>query len=857
METRSACARLVIRRFSGLSNRVLLMYKTKPMKRFHLLLALVVLVGGIATGAGAQTSAKPASEASGLAARIAGLERHEGFFPYYWDEKKGDILLELSPAALRGEFLYFTGLGSGIGSIDVFADRSSFGAGSVCRFRRVGMRVLVLEENSSFVAPNGTPELQHSVEYSFPTSVLAALPVEAERDGTVLVDADALLVRDAFDLLSQLRRPSRAVGGVVVREQSSKAADWRLDKDRSVIDLEHTGSFPLNTEVEALLTFASDSESDLNQPDPHALSIREHHSFVALPAPGYEPLEQDPRVGFSSVSFQDFSQPYDRPLTRYLVNRWRLQKKDPNAVLSEPVKPIVFYLDRAIPEPIRSAARMGALWWNAAFEQAGFRNALRIEDLPEGADPMDIRYPTIQWTNRSGRGWSVGQSHIDVRTGEIIHAVVQLDSHRMRTVNNYWESVMPSGRDEPALDTFAALDNLDPRTGEEQVMLQRLALLTCHEMGHVLGLEHNFVASTFGRGSVMDYFAPRVQIRADGTADLSDAYMQGTGSYDRFAIEWGYSQGKPGSDAEKHARLDAIVRSAIAKGIVWGNTADARWNSYDDGPDPVTWLKEVLPVRNSLLAHYSPRMLRPGEPNSVFTSRLPLVYLFHRYALGAAINVIGSAKVPLSLAGDGQQPISIWPAESQKEALQLVLGALSPSQLNVPPEIWKALAPQENRDSDAERFASSAGYLFSPQDGARAVAEIVAGGLLDSKRMQRLAVISEQDSRSLSPENVVSALVAAAFSGAAKTATERDLAGAVQTEVAEQLMVLSANSAATSEVRAAALAGVREVQRAVRKNMTRGPVIEQLDHEITLFLQNPEENTPKLKSSGAPPGPPV
>ena len=838
---------------------MLLMYKTKPMQRLHLSLALVVLVGCIATGAGAQTSAKPAGEAVGLATRTAGLERHDGFFPYYWDEKKGDILFELSSAALRGEFLYFSGLGSGVGSIDAFADRSSFGTGSVCRFRRVGMRVLVIEENNSFLAPNGTPELQHSVEYSFPTSVLASLPVEAERDGTVLVDADALLVRDAFDLLSQLRRPSRAVGGVVVREQSSKAAEWRLDKDRSVIDLEHTGSFPLNTEAEALLTFASDSESDLNQPDPHTLSIREHHSFVAMPTPGYEPREQDPRVGFSSGSFQDFSQPYDRPLTRYLVNRWRLQKRDPTAAISEPVKPIVFYLDRAIPEPVRSAARMGALWWNAAFEQAGFRNALRIEDLPEGADPMDIRYPTIQWTNRSGRGWSVGQSHIDVRTGEIIHAVVQLDSHRMRTVNNYWESVMPSGRDktEPALDAFAALDNLDPRTGEEQVMLQRLALLTCHEMGHVLGLDHNFVASTYGRGSVMDYFAPRVQIRADGTADLSDPYMQGTGSYDGFAIEWGYSQGKPGNDAEEHARLDAIVRGAIAKGIVWGNTADPRWNAYDDGPDPVTWLKEVLPVRNALLAHYSPRMLRPGEPNSMFTSRLPLVYLFHRYALGAAINVVGSAKVPLSLAGDGQQPIIIWPAESQKEALQLALSALNPSQLNVSPEVWKALAPQENRDSDAERFASSAGYLFSPQDGARAIAEIVVGGLLDPRRMQRLVVISEQDGRFPSPGSVVSALVAAAFSDAAKTVTERGLAGVVQTEIAERLMILAANSEATPEVRAVALAGVREVKGVLKKNATRGPLIEQLEDQIILFLQNPEQNTPKLKSSGTPPGPPV
>jgi len=827
------------------------------MTRLQISFVLLVMVGCIA--AGAETSAKPGGDASTLTARTAGLERHDGFFPYYWDEKKGDILFELSPAALQGEFLYFTGLGSGVGTIEAFADRSSFGSGSVCRFRRVGMRVLVIEENSSFVAPKGSPELQHSVEYSFPTSVLASLPIEAEHDGTVLVDADALLVRDAFDLLSQLRRPTRAVGGVTIREQLSKAADWRLDKDRSVIDLEHTGSFPLNTEVEALLTFASDTETDLNQPDPHSLSIREHHSFVAIPAPGYQPLEQDPRVGFSSTSLQDFSQPYNQPLTRYLVQRWRLQKKDPNAALSEPVKPIVFYLDRAIPEPVRSAARMGALWWNAAFEQAGFKNALHIEDLPEGADPMDIRYPTIQWTNRSGRGWSVGQSHVDLRTGEIIHAVVQLDSHRMRTVNNYWESMMPSGRDsaEPALDTFAALDNLDPQTPEERVMLQRLALLTCHEVGHVLGLDHNFVASTYGRGSVMDYFAPRVKIRADRTADLSDAYMQGTGSYDRFAIEWGYSQGKLGSNGEEQARRDAIVKNAIAKGIVWGNTSDPRWNSYDDGPDPVTWLKQVLPVRDSLLAQYTPRMLRPGEPNSMFTARLPLVYLFHRYALGAAISVVGSAKVPLSLAGDGQQPIIIWPGESQKEALQLALSTLNPSRLNVPPEIWKALAPQENRDSDAERFTSSAGYLFSPQDGARAVAEIVVGGLLEPRRLQRLAVISQQDNRVPSPGSVVSALVGTAFAGAAKTAAERDLAGVVQTDVAERLMILTANAEATPEVRAVALAGVREVQGAIKKSATRGPAIEQIDHEIILFLQNPEQNTPKLKSSGAPPGPPV
>jgi hypothetical protein len=729
----------------------------------------------------------------------------------------------------------------------------------LCRLRRVGMRVLVIQENTDFRAENGSAELKHSVASSFPTSVLAVLPVEAEQDGTVLADASPLMVRDASDLLSQLRRPTRAVGGQLVRDEKS-AGDWRLDKDRSLVDPDHSGSFPLNTEIEVLLTFATDSESSLNQPDPHSLSVREHHSFVALPEPGYEPREQDPRVGFNTASFQDFSRSYDRPLNRFLITRWRLQKKNPSAALSEPVKPIVFYLDRAIPEPVRSAARRGALWWNAAFEQAGFKDALRIEDLPEGTDPLDIRYPTIQWTNRSGRGWSVGMSHTDPRTGEIIHAVVQLDSHRMRTVNNYWESTVPSGRGaaEPALDTFAALDNLDPQTSEEQVMANRLALLTCHEMGHVLGLDHNFVASTFGRGSVMDYFAPRVHLRADGTADLSDAYMQGAGSYDRFAIEWGYSQGAPGISAEKEqARLDAIVKGSIAKGVGWGNYDDPRWNAYDDGPDPVAWLKEVFPVRDTLLAHYGPQMLRPGEPNSNLASRFPLVYLFHRYGLAAAINVVGSAKVPLSLAGDGQQPVSVWPADSQQEALRLVLRALDPSELTIPAGLWSALAPVENRDADAERFTSSAGYLFSPQDGARAIAEIVVGGLLDPQRVQRLAVIAQHQENALSPQAVVSALVSAGFAGKAESAAQKDLAAVVQTQIAERLMILSANPDATPEVRAASLAGVREVQNAVKNSAEKTPALDRIEQEIMLFLQNPSQNTPKIKPSGAPAGPPV
>lgn len=795
-------------------------------------------------------------EKPSVASRTAGLEKHAGFLPFYWDEKKGELFLELSPAALSREFLYFTGLGSGIGSTNVFADRSTFGDSALCRFRRAGKNVLVIRKNTGFRATEGSPGLKRSVEYSFPTSVLAALPIEADESGTLLVNAQNLVIRDAVDLLSQLRRPTRAVGGMLVRDTSAKPIDWRIDKDRSVIDLEQSGSFPLNTEIEALLTFTTDAETDLNQPDPHVVSVREHHSFLALPEAGYEIREQDPRVGYFATSFQDFAQPYDHPLNRYLVNRWRLQKKDPDAALSDPVKPLVFYLDPAIPEPARSAARRGALWWNQAFEQAGFKNALRLEDLPEGASPMDVRYPTIQWTNRSGRGWSVGQSHADPRTGEILHAVVQLDSHRMRTVNNYWQATLPSGRNgEDSFDLFAALDNLDPKLDEEQVMQARLALLTCHEMGHVLGLEHNFVASTYNRGSVMDYFAPRVHIRPDGTADLSDAYMQGVGSYDRFAIQWGYSQGKSTDTAEQeHARLDAIVKDSTARGIVWGNYNDPRWNSYDDGPDPLTWLKEVQPVRDTLLAHFGPQMLRPGEPNSALASRFPLIYLFHRYALAAAVRTVGSAKIPLSLAGDGQPVVDIWPAESQNQAVDSLIRALAPDKIEVQKRLWEKLAPVENRDPDPEAFSSSATYLFSPEDGARAISEIVVGGLLDPERMERLQILSGYDSRYPSPTGVISRLVTKEFEPEHQPSVLSDV---VRQDLAHRLMILSANADATPEVRASALAGISQLQKALESGRLTGPISKQIAHQIKLFLENPQQNTPKLKPSGAPPGPPV
>ncbi|HZT74132.1 MAG TPA: zinc-dependent metalloprotease [Terriglobales bacterium] len=783
----------------------------------------------------------------------AGLERQEGFIPFYWNARTGHLLFALSPERLGQRFLLFTGLGSGVGSLAMFADRSTVGSAAVCRFERIGPRVLVIAENEHFRAPNGSEALKASVAASFPTAVLAALPVEGESGGDLIVDANPLVVRDAFDLIRQLQTPARVVNGQIQRGAAAPAS-WRLDVARSAVAIAHTRAFPGNTETEALLTFTSERPSlDAAQhmADASALTVREHESFVALPPPGYQVRAYDPRVGYLSESFEDFSQPYDRPLARQIILRWRLVKQDPSAALSEPVKPITFYLDPAIPEPMRSAIRRGALWWNQAFAQAGFKDALRIEDLPAGADPLDFRYPTIQWTNRSGRGWSVGMAQADPRTGEILHAVVQLDSFRMRTVHNYWDALVPPGRldDSAAFGFFAPLDSLDPHISQEQLMLNRLALLACHEMGHVLGLQHNFIASTFGRGSVMDYYAPRITIRADGTADLSDAYMQGVGSYDRFAIQWGYA---PGTAAQRNA----LVEAARRQGIVWGNSQDARWNAYDDGPDPVSWLATVEPVRDALLRRYGASLLRPGEPASDLAARFALVYLFHQYALRAALNTIGGAEIPPARGGDGQVPVQVWPAASQRRALALELAALSPAALQIPAGLWPWLGPQNANDPimAAERYRSSAGYLLSPFDAARSVAEIVVDGLLDPQRLERLMSEHQEQAGALSADAVVGQLLTSAFP-ASLPAAEAPLAGVVQTRVADVLMDLAVNDEATPEVRALAWQGVSRVQALVATRTT--PAALALQRQIALFLRNPRQNAPHLHPAGAPPGPPV
>ncbi|HET8967171.1 MAG TPA: DUF5117 domain-containing protein, partial [Candidatus Acidoferrum sp.] len=510
----------------------------------NVVIGLVVLCG--------QTVAARSSDAqdSAIAEKTKGAQKLAGYFNLYWDAKIGKLWMEIDK--WDTEFLYQSGLPAGVGSNDIGLDRGQLGATRVVQFARSGSKVLLVQENLNFRAISNDADEKRAVRDSFAESVLWGFAAAAEENGRVLVDATDFFLRDAHNVTNALRR--------------TKQGTYKLDPSRSALYLPNTKNFPLNTEVEATLTFTGDEPGrwvrDVT-PDPAAITVREHHSFVQLPRPGYKPRIYDPRSSFFGISYMDYATPVSEPIVKRFAARHRLAKKDPTAVVSEAVEPIVYYLDRGAPEPIRSALLEGARWWNQAFEAAGYKNAFRVELLPEGADMMDLRYNVIQWVHRATRGWSYGMGVIDPRTGEIIKGHVTLGSLRVRQDYLIAEGLLaPYEKGKPV------------STKMQEMALARLRQLSAHEVGHTLGLEHNYSSSTVNRSSVMDYPPPLAKLAANGSIDLSDAYATGIGEWDKVSIAWGYQDFPAGTD--EPAALNKALMDGYGKGLRFLTDQDAR-----------------------------------------------------------------------------------------------------------------------------------------------------------------------------------------------------------------------------------------------------------------------------------------
>src|SRR5262245_12926103 len=583
---------------------------------------VLCLALSLATCAPTLTHAAPAP-ADAFAVKTRGFTRHAGLFVTHRDAKAGKVLLELArPVGARGEcarFLYVEGIQTGLGSNPVGLDRGQVGETRVVVFRRLGARVILEQENTRYRAVSPDSSERRAVRESFASSVLWAGEVQAEAaDGRLLVDLTPFVVRDAHGATAALK--------------SAGQGSFSLDRERSVLDLAACRSFPDNLEFEALLTFAGDEpgpEVRATAPTPQAVTLSQHHSFVRLPDDGYRPRAWDPRSGSFEVMFADYSQPVSEELERRFLVRHRLEKLDPSAARSRVKRPLVYYVDSGAPEPIRSALVDGATWWVKAFEAAGFEDAYQVKLLPPDVDPLDVRYNVIQWVHRATRGWSYGGGVTDQRTGEMLKGHVTLGSLRIRQDRMIFEGL--AGVEKSGI---GAAD--DP----VQLALARIRQLAAHEVGHTLGFNHNFAASTYGgRASVMDYPAPIVGVRADSTLDFANAYATGVGVWDVQQVRYAYTEFA--NAAEERAGLEAILRQNRDQGYLYMSDPDTRPAGaahplaamWDNGNDPVAELAHEMAVRRIALRHFGDHNIPPGTAMSTLAEVLVPLYFHHRYQL--------------------------------------------------------------------------------------------------------------------------------------------------------------------------------------------------------------------------------
>ncbi len=762
------------------------------------------------------------------------MQSYKGYFNFFYDDTKDKIFLEVKN--LDQEFLYVNALAAGVGSNDIGLDRGQLGNTAVVKFVKAGNKLLLIQPNLKYRAITDNLEETKSVEEAFAQSVLFGFSIEEQAKNTYLIDVSKFFLSDAH--------------GVAKKLQKLKQGSYKLDLSKSAFHIKRTKAFPNNVEFEAILTFEGEAKGGFVRsvtPNSSLVTVRQHHSFIELPDANYKMREFDPRSGANSISFLDYATPVESPIKKRYIVRHRLEKKNPDAEVSEAKEPIIYYLDRGAPEPIRSALLEGGSWWNQAFEAIGFKNSFQIKMLPEGADPLDIRYNVVQWVHRSTRGWSYGGSVVDPRTGEILKGHVSLGSLRIR--QDYLIA--------------QALLGATEKTGDENPLLKmalaRIRQLSAHEIGHTLGFAHNFAASYNNSASVMDYPHPNVKL-IDGNIDLSDAYETGIGEWDKITVAYSY-QDFP-NYADEQTELNKILQNYIDKGLKFITDADARAQGganiyahlWDNGNNPVDELERVLKVRAKAIENFSVDNIKLNESYSVLEDVFVPLYFFHRYQVEATAKMIGGMEYTYAVKGDGQVIVHPVSPEIEKKALRSLLNSISVETLKIPLEIVALFPPRAfGYQRSRESFDSKNGVAFDALNAASTATELVVELLFHPERATRMVHQKALFEKQLGLDELIDEVLNSSFKKNYSHRYDNEIQQSINNIILQKLFELSVSNSASFQVKSVILAKVNELRNWLEKNKeigTNSIYNNGFIHSIDTFLKQPskfkKEIAPKI-----------